>query len=334
MRNRFIKLISLTVITAMAFSLSGCLGDGGYDFETTTSKVSSETVPTTAKPYVRTEFDPVKNPYYAMLDETCKDAYSQIYEQLAKGNQKFEITVELNTDQLTSAIDAILYDHPELFWLDNTYGYSYEPDTGSIKELSFNFFDFADTPEKLAAAQAEFNNTVDTIIAQALNYPTFIERELFIHDYICQNTEYDVTVPYHQSAYSALVLHKSVCAGYTRSFQYLMQKLGATCYCVTGKTEGISGEVVGATDASGSHSWNMVLIDGQYYNVDCLWDDTASETYGSPIYPFFNVPDESLVYHARTNMAVRLPACTATDYKYSNQFGPTIEADSIVFSDV
>ena len=111
-----------------------------------------------------------------------------------------------------------------------------------------------------------------------------------------------------------------------------MQKLGATCYYVMGKTEGLSGQVVGTTDESGSHSWNIMLIDGVYCNVDCLWDDTTSETYGSPIYPFFNVPDDSLVYHARTNSSVSLPKCTSSDYKYSNQFGPTVEAENIVFA--
>ncbi|SDX53991.1 Transglutaminase-like superfamily protein [Ruminococcaceae bacterium YAD3003] len=333
MKRVFIKLVSFIAVMTMALSMSGCLGSGGFDLETTAPDSTVETIPTTAKPYVRIEFDAVKNPYFAMLDGTCKNAYSQVYEELSAGNQKFEMRIEVNADQLTKAIDAILCDHPELFWLDNTYGYTYDPSNGYIRELTFNFFDFADTPEKLAAARAEFDAAVNSVVAQAMTYPTLVERELFVHDYICENTEYDTNAPYHQSAYSALILHKSVCAGYTRSFQYIMQKLGATCYCVMGRTEGLSGQVVGATDDSGSHSWNMILIEGQYYNVDCLWDDTASETYGSPIYPFFNVPDASLAYHARSNSSVNLPICTATDYKYSNQFGPTVEVENIVFTD-
>lgn len=333
MRKVFVKLISLAVLLAMALSLAGCLGSTGINLETTGTGLDSETIPSTTKPFVRIEFDSVKNPYFAMLDGTCKNAYSQIYEELSKGSQKFEMQIDVNAAQLTQVIDAVLSDHPELFWLDNTYGYTYDPTYGYIKELTFNFFDFADTPEKLAAAQLEFNSAADSIVAQAMGYQTLIERELFVHDYLCENTVYDTNAPYHQSAYSSIVLHKSVCAGYTRGFQYLMQKLGATCYYVMGKTEGLSGQVVGATDESGSHSWNIMLIDGVYCNVDCLWDDTASETYGSPIYPFFNVPDDSLVYHARTNSSVSLPKCTSSDYKYSSQFGPTVEAENIVFAE-
>ena len=111
-----------------------------------------------------------------------------------------------------------------------------------------------------------------------------------------------------------------------------MQKAGYTCYYVTGKTKDLGNRALEGSE-DGGHSWNIVLLSGEYYNVDCLWDDTASESYGSPIYPFFNIPDSEMVNHIRVQMAVRLPSCTATECRYSKQFGPTIEADSIVFAD-
>ena len=326
------KLISLILTVTLLLSLTGCLGSG-YSLEATkdSAGVSDTSKPTA--PFVRKEYDTIKNPYFAMLSETEKNAYSLIYEELLKGNQKFECRVEVTADQLSKAIDSVLNDHPELFWLDNNYGYTYDPSGGSIKELSFSFFDFADTPEKLTAAKAQFESSASLVVAGALSYSTVLERELYIHDYICQNTEYDASAPYNQSAYSVLVTHKSVCAGYARCFQYLMQKTGATCYYVTGRTEGVSGQIVAGANSDGSHSWNMLQINGTFSNVDCLWDDTASDTYGSAIYPFFNLPDGDFVNHARIEMAVNLPACTTSEYKYSNQFGPTIEASSIIFAD-
>ena len=328
MRRFFVKFFSLLTAITLVMPLSGCLEE--FDFtddygakDSTTAALSSQTTA-----YIRTNFDISENPYYAMLSDNEKNAYSQIFEELFAGNSQFECKVSVSADEISKAIDAVLYDHPELFWLDNTYSYTYDPETGDIRELTFDFFDFADTPEKLEAAKTQFNAVADSIVVQALSYSTTVERELFIHDYICENTEYDASGPYNQSAYSVLVLHESVCAGYTRAFQYLMQRLGVTCYYVTGRTDGMGG-----SDSDGSHSWNMVAIDGEFYNIDCLWDDTASEAYGSMIYPFFNVTDEGLVYHARIEMAYYLPSCTATEYKYSNQFGDTIEADSIVFED-
>lgn len=333
MRRNIVKLISLIAVMTLVMPLAGCFLEEFYiEPETSTTSSSSGSFTFTTNPYIRTNFDTVKNPYFAMLSDKEKDAYSNIYEELLAGNSKFESKVSLNGDELTKAIDAVLYDHPELFWLDNTYGYTYDPNTGDIKEVSFDFFDFADTPEKLESAKIQFNTAVDLIVAKALSYSTVVERELYIHDYICENTVYDDSAKYNQSAYSVIVLHQSVCAGYTRAFQYLMQKTGATCYYVTGRTDGLNNsQTVGSGD--GSHSWNMILIEGGYYNVDCLWDDTASETYGSSIYPFFNLTDDAFIYHARIDMAFNLPSCTATDYKYSNQFGSTIEADSLIFED-
>lgn len=298
---------------------------------TASSFASSGPVTSQTVPYSRLSFEYAKNPYFAMLSEPEKDAYSVIYEEVSKGKQTFECPVKINADELAKALDAVQDDHPELFWIDNTYSYTYDPDDGSIYEITVDFFDFADTPEKLAEAKTRFNSEADSIIAKAVTYQTEIERELFIHDYICQNTTYDSSAPYNQSAYSVIVNHKSVCAGYARGAQYLLIQAGITCYYVTGKTDGVSNQAVGGSDSDGSHSWDMVLLGGAFYNLDCLWDDTASDTYGSAIYPFFNLNDAELRFHVRTGLAVNLPRCSATECKYSNKFGSTVEADSITF---
>ena len=330
MQRKCSKFISLVLAAAVAFTLTGCFEIPDYSLESTKNSYAAPTAPTASTTaYVRSSFDTLGNPYFAMLSEAEMNAYSFIYEGLMAGNDKIECPIKLNADQLSKAMDSVLNDHPEIFWVDNNYSYSYDPSDGSIKEIAFTFYDFADTPEKFQAAQEEFEAAAHSIVAAASEYQTAVERELYIHDYICENTVYDESAPYHQSAYSTIVLHRSVCAGYARSFQYLMNRAGVTCYYVTGCTEK---SVEGSGD-SGAHSWNMVIINGDYYNVDCLWDDTASESYGSPIYPFFNIPDSEMVNHIRVQMAVRLPSCTATECRYSKQFGPTIEADSIVFAD-
>ena len=340
MHRKTAKIISVIMSVLLVITMAGCFEDTEYYLESTSSSrpvlelptTSSSSTSTTAS-YVAKTFDMNRYPYYAMLSPKEMQVYSLIYEELTLGNKQIECVVEIDADQLTKAVDAVLNDHPELFWLENNYGYTYDPFDGSVKEINFNFFDFADTPEKLQEAKDKFESEVEIIVSKAFSYSTLAERELYIHDYICDNTVYDDTAPYNQSAYSVIVLHRSVCAGYSRSFQYLMQKAGYTSYYVTGQTMDIDNRALGGSGEDGAHSWNMVLLEGEFYNVDCLWDDTASDVYGSSIYPFFNVTDEALLHHERIQMALNLPVCTATEYKYSNQFGPTIESDSIIFTD-
>lgn len=322
------KILAIVLLVTMVAGLSACFEETGFGNESA-SYSTQNTIPV----YKRSFFDAAQNPYYATLKDNEKNVYSLIFEELYKGSRKFECPVKTNAEELSLAIDAVLNDHPDLFWLDNKYSYSYDPEDGSVKEITFEFYDFADTPDKLHKAKVALEEAADSVISQARLKTTMVERELFIHDYICQNTVYDEAAPYNQSAYSCLVMHKSVCAGYARAFQYLMQKAGFTCYYVAGRTEGLNGQVINGSNESGSHSWNMVLLDGEYYNVDCLWDDTASDTYGSAIYPFFNLTDEAFRYHTRISMAVGLPKCNGTKYKYSNYFGQTVEAESIVFVD-
>ena len=328
MHKTLIKILASVLLITLVIGLCSCFEDIEIT-DGSTSKItgSAETS------FKRASFDAGLYPYFATLTEKEKDIYSLLFTELYKGTRKVECTVEVNADHLSKAIDAVLNDHPELFWLDNKYSYTYDPDDGNIKEITFDFYDFADTPEKLHKAKVDMEEKADSVINEARLQGTMVERELFIHDYICKNTAYDETAPYNQSAYSCLILNKSVCAGYARAFQYLMNRAGFVCYYVAGKTEGINGQVIGGSSDGGSHSWNMVLIEGSYYNVDCLWDDTASDTYGSAIYPFFNLTDEAFIYHARIGMSMGLPKCDDTKYKYSNYFGQTVEAESIVFVD-
>lgn len=331
MKKRLVKLVSVLLMLAVVSGLCACLddfddyGDYGYGYD----DESDDPTKATEGTYIRSNFNADQYPYFAVLGSKEKDIYSLLYEELSKGSQKFDCKkVKASAEQLTKAIDAVLNDHPELFWIDNQYEYTYDPDDGSIEDVSFDFFDFANTPDKLHDAKVAFEKAADNILDSARSQPFMVERERAIHDYICKNTTYDESAPYNQSAYSVIVLHRSVCAGYSRAFQYLMNRAGLTCYYVPGTTtdSSIAGE-------DGAHAWNIVYLDGEYYNIDVLWDDTASETYGEDVYPFFNLSDSAFLYHARVELALSLPKCTGTKYKYSNYFGKTVEAEDLVFED-
>ena len=347
MKKRLVKLVSVLLMLAVVSGLCACLDEFddyddydngyGYDYDDEIDdEIDDESDYESDDPAkaldgtdVSSDFAADQYPYFAALSSKEKDVYSLLYKGLSKGSRKIDCKkVKANEEQLNKAIDAVLNDHPELFWIDNQYEFTYDTDEGSIEDVSFDFFDFANTPDKLQDTKAEFEKAADDILAGAGSQQAMVERERAIHDYICKNTTYDESAPYNQSAYSVIVLHRSVCAGYSRAFQYLMNKAGLTCYYVPGTTKDTS---IGGED--GAHAWNIVCLDGEYYNIDVLWDDSASETYGEDVYPFFNLTDSAFLDHARDELALALPKCTGTKYKYSNYFGETVEVEDLDFED-
>ena len=234
------------------------------------------------------DFDAALYPYYAMLEPGLQQLYRQIYANAQNLNTSFVPAVEVSVSQVKMVFEAVYNDHPEMFWLETGYSCKYLGD-GKCVELILKYNDTADY---LDQAKAQFNEMAEVILSGARSQGTPFDQEKYVHDALMEMVEYDEAADMNQSAYSALVLGRSVCAGYARSFQYLMQQLGVPCYYCTGT----SGE---------DHAWNIIRLDQTYYNVDVTWDDTNPATYD-----YFNKSDQEFAdTHVRNSLSVYLPAC-------------------------
>jgi hypothetical protein len=233
-------------------------------------------------------FDAALYPYYAMLEPNLQQLYRQIYANAQKLNTSFTPAVEASINQVKTVFEAVYNDHPELFWLETDYSCKYLGN-GKCVELILKY---NNTIDYFDQAKANFDSQAEVILSGARGQSSVFEQEKYVHDALMEMVEYDENSDMNQSAYSALVLGRSVCAGYARSFQYLMQQLGIPCYYCTGT----SGE---------DHAWNIIKLDQTYYNVDVTWDDTNPATYD-----YFNKSDQEFANtHVRTSLSVYLPAC-------------------------
>lgn len=233
-------------------------------------------------------FDPGLYPYYAMLEPDLQQLYRQIYANGQNLNTSFIPAVEVNVNQVKTVFEAVYNDHPEMFWLETGYSCKYLG-SGRCVELILKY---NGTVDYLDQAKEEFSRQAEVILSGARVLSTAFEQEKYVHDALMEMVEYDEAADMNQSAYSALVMGRSVCAGYARAFQYLMQQLGVPCYYCTGT----SGE---------DHAWNVIKLDQTYYNVDVTWDDTNPATYD-----YFNKSDQEFAAtHVRTSLSVYLPAC-------------------------
>ena len=206
-------------------------------------------------------FSPEYYPYYAMLDETLQSLYRQVYSNALNLNAAFTPVVAVTMEQANNVVEAVYNDHPELFWLDAQFSCKYLK-TGICVEIQLKYNETADD---LEGAKQIFDTRVNEILTQVADAETDYDKERFVHDALMQIVEYDAQAKLNQSAYSAIVLGKSVCAGYARAFQYLMQQLQIPCYYCTGF-------------AGQDHAWNIVKIGSLYRNVDVTWDD-ATDSY-------------------------------------------------------
>lgn len=232
-------------------------------------------------------------PYYAMLSSDMQTLYRQILANAKSVTISFAPVVDVDVNQLKTVFEALFADHPELFWVDTSYTCKYTQN-GKVVEIDLNFYPLVNN---LAAEKEKFEGQANNIINGAQSLTSEYEKEKYVHDALVSKVTYDASASMSQSAYSALVNGRSVCAGYSRAFQYIMQSLGIpTYYCM-----GYSGE---------DHAWNIVKLSDGYYNVDVTWDDTNPSTYD-----YFNKSDADYAStHMRTGLSVYLPACTGTAY--------------------
>ena len=99
-----------------------------------------------------------------------------------------------------------------------------------------------------------------------------------IHDYIVNNTKYDVerndkkTSPYESfSAYGVVKDGYGTCNGYADLMAIILSKLNFKNFKVATTDEEISYE-------SNGHVWNAVYYDNKWVHLDLTWDDPVSST--------------------------------------------------------
>ena len=215
---------------------------------------------------------------YEISRVDTETAEKELYVSVFPGSDEF-------SDMFAKARSFMAADHPELFYISYFhYQYWNDPDeNGSYRViLSANDFvpsDYEQEVEEMERAADELLSQVDTSRS-----PAGIALE--IHDRIMDLVQYDYDTYESGSdhdlahyAYGALVANSSgepnlaVCSGYAAAYEYLLQKEGILCLVINGDTWSES-------DEGGSHSWNLVELDGDWYETDCTWDDNIHDSHG------------------------------------------------------
>lgn len=179
-----------------------------------------------------------------------------------------------------SAIEAYIYDNPEVFYLNPNKMYLNIETITRGNNVSYNSFinsgGYANYLVDEFSSKQQINQAINALrqvrnsITQNKTGNIYNDVKM-VHDYIINNTEYDTTISKASiyNIYGTLINKQAVCEGYAKSFKYLMDELGIQCILVIGK----------ATNSEGiteNHAWNYVKVDGKWYAIDTTWDDPIS----------------------------------------------------------
>ena len=221
----------------------------------------------------------------------------------------------LSEESIVRAINAFLFDNPEVFWLDNLFGYGYSDDSTYVECYSV-----------LSAKRCEecidtFSKEIDKILSVTNSSDSEYVREKKIHDKLLEKCSYANNVYsmsdgwQYFSAYGAIVDGSAVCEGYSKAMQLLLNRSGIDCCTVRGTADNVK------------HMWNLVRIDGKWYHLDATWDENG----GNTIYDYFNVNTEMISSNHQTselaseaedydgaldNMNFYIPECNSLDMNY------------------
>ena len=126
-----------------------------------------------------------------------------------------------------------------------------------------------------AEMEAEVDAAIDMLLKELDLWDASDYRKIKgVYDWICDNIEYDYdwddehpeeNISYYQhTTHAAIIEKKAVCQGIASLFYRLMLELDVDCRYITGIAD-----QPGDTDY---HAWNIVKLDGKYYNMDATWD--------------------------------------------------------------
>ena len=111
-----------------------------------------------------------------------------------------------------------------------------------------------------------------------------------VHDYLIENFEYDQkTSMVNHTDIDGFRDGVMVCSGYSLAAYYLLNSVGISTRVVTG----YGGDGTGRDE---NHMWNMVQLDGKWYNMDITWDDPGGD---GKAYTYFLKNDEDFTGHVR-----------------------------------
>lgn len=247
--------------------------------------------------------------YYQHLPENLREAYREIYVKLMRNEDSGNMMASVTVDEFWKAYYAVLSDHPEIFWI----GSSAQVEESGLTGMVLSYQVEVTVPmEERALVKEKLEAEADACIGQIPEEYSDYQKIKAVYTYIVEQTDYQSDSQDSQNIQSVLLHRASVCAGYSKAFQYILNRMGFFCTYITGTIRD-----------GGEHGWNLIRIDDAYYHVDVTWGDpvfaNGADGEGnmrSINYTYLCCTDETLFVTHVPGDSVPLPVCSSDAYDY------------------
>lgn len=237
--------------------------------------------------------------YRGILSEDEKILYDELKEAYLQFRPTFSTKVEsVKSNELKDVFTAVILDHPEIFWIDS---YSSIGDifTGKINTNMVIRLRYTYTKEEALQIKQEIEPKYNEIIEGAKKLKSDEKKVKYVHDKLVEISTYSSytkqEIPEFQSFVSIFKTGKSVCAGYSYGFKWIMDNLGIKSMAL---------EYIDSKDSSSSHIWNKVYLNDNWYNIDVTWDAQLSKD-GNVSYKYYLLDnDEFYSIHKKPNKLI------------------------------
>lgn len=258
----------------------------------------------------------MNNYFVSRLGAAEKQAYESLTDAIRSMRRTATVSSFCDTKDIIEYITCCI---PDFFYLDHKWstGFALFVKTVQFKYMYSSF--------EIDSIRRKLEERAERIISEVINdHQSEYDKAVALHDYLKKNVSYDydslkgggffstvsaTRVHEAHTMVGALLNGTCVCEGFAKAYQFLCEKVGLDCICVSGSATHTSGGTEG-------HAWNIVKINGYYHHVDVTWDNQyGGDDSDVPNYSYFGLSDDEIAENHRWNRKL-YPECPIAPYNY------------------